>query len=230
VAERAVVYQHEPGEGPGVLSSALEEAGFTLEVRFREARPADAEAALVVALGGPMGAYEASQHPFLAAELSVLRARVMWRKPTLGVCLGAQMLAAAAGARVYPGPAGFELGVASIVPTPAAAADPVFAGLPPSLNVVQWHADTYDAVPGAVRLASSARYVEQAFRIGPSYGLQFHVELDAANFERWVRGGPADLARAGRSAEEVLDRDLPLLVSAEPALRALSRRLALALR
>ena len=147
----------------------------------------------------------------------------------LGICLGAQLLAAAAGARVYPGTAGFELGVSPVQPAPDAARDAVFAELPAGTPVAHWHGDTFDAVPAATRLASTERYREQAFRLGNSYGLQFHVELDAATFSKWVRAAPRDVQRAGRSAEALLKEDAPELARAEPALRAIADRLARAL-
>jgi GMP synthase (glutamine-hydrolysing) len=225
VAE-AVVLTHEEGEGPGHLAPALEAAGFTLRTRYREVRPGDAAAALVVVMGGPMGAYEASRFPFLRDELVLLRDRLAQRRPVLGVCLGAQLLAAAAGARVYPGASGFELGVSALRLAPAAKEDAVFSQLPAGTPVVHWHGDTFDPVPGATLLASTARYGQQAFRLGNSYGLQFHVELDAETFSKWVRAGAADVERAGVSEEALLSRDAAHLAAAQPELLGLIQRLA----
>jgi GMP synthase (glutamine-hydrolysing) len=225
VAE-AVVLTHEEGEGPGLLAPALEAAGFTLRTRYRQVRPEDAASALVVVMGGTMGAFEASRFPFLRDELALLRDRLAHRRPVLGVCLGAQLLAAAAGARVYPGVSGFELEVSAVQLMPEAAQDPVFAALPAGTPVAHWHSDTFDAVPSATRFASTERYREQAFRVGNSYGLQFHVELDAATFAKWVSAAPGDVERAGRSAEALLKEDVPRLAAAERVLRALVDRLA----
>jgi GMP synthase (glutamine-hydrolysing) len=192
---RAVVFQHARSEGPGLLGEALRRAGFELECRVRSPRTDDVLADLLVVMGGPMGAYEVSAHPFLRTELEVLRDRLAQDRPTVGVCLGGQLLAAAAGARVFPGTAGFELGLSPVSATQEGRADPVFARLPPRL--VQWHGDTWDAVPGAALLASTDRYPQQAFRIGRSYGVQFHPELTPEVLVEWARESPADLQRAG---------------------------------
>jgi GMP synthase (glutamine-hydrolysing) len=227
VAE-AVVLIHEDGEGPGLLAPALEAAGFILRTRYREVRPEDAQATLVVVMGGPMGAYEASRFLFLRDELALLRVRLAQRQPVLGICLGAQLLAAAAGARVYPGAAGLELGVSPVQLTAEAEGDPVFSQLPTGTPVAHWHADTFDPVPGATLLASTERYRQQAFRLGNSYGLQFHVELDAATFAQWVRAGATDVERAGVDAKALLERGADQLAQAESALRGLLQRLACA--
>ncbi|NPC86452.1 type 1 glutamine amidotransferase, partial [Pyxidicoccus fallax] len=111
---RAVVFQHEEHEGPGLLGPALEAAGFSLVTRFRSVRREDVSADLVVVMGGPMGVYEADQHPFLHEEQSLLTERLANELPCLGICLGAQLLASAAGAEVFPGKNGFEVGVAPV--------------------------------------------------------------------------------------------------------------------
>lgn len=223
---KAVVYQHEEREGPGLLGPALAEAGFELELRFRRALPEDADADLVVVMGGPMGVYEASRFPFLGDELRVLRARVEQARPVLGICLGAQLLAAAAGAKVIPGTNGFELGFGTVELTEEGASDPAFSSSPSPLPVVHWHGDTYEPVPGATRLAVSTRYREQAFRLGPSLGLQFHPELDPDTFRRWVNEAPEDLRRAGRSRDEIDRHDLPSLEQAQGTMKALLQRIA----
>lgn len=222
----AVVIQHEEHEGPGLLRPALEGAGFQLALRHREVRDEDVRAPLVLVMGGPMGVYEASRYPFLLDELRLLRARLEARRPSLGICLGAQLLAAAAGARVYPGTHGWELGVMPISLTPDGRKDLAFAPLPASLDVAQWHEDTFDPVPGATLLASTERYPQQAFRIGSSYGLQFHPELTPEHLGSWLRAAPGDVKEAGRDVEAVEREDLPGLSAAQPAVRGLLDRLA----
>jgi GMP synthase (glutamine-hydrolysing) len=212
----AVILQHEPTEGPGLLGIALERAGFSLTCRLREVLPDDVHAPLVVVLGGPMGVYDADRLPFLSAEQQLLQRRLDRDLPCVGVCLGAQLLAAAAGARVFRGHAGLELGVLPVRRTPAGAQDPVFGALPETLDVAQWHQDTFDPIPGAVRLASSDRYPEQAFRLGKSYGVQFHPEVSAGTLEEWLKGAPADVADSGATLEELLS-GLPRLEAARPA-------------
>ncbi|HEX8818947.1 MAG TPA: glutamine amidotransferase, partial [Archangium sp.] len=165
---RAVVFQHEEHEGPGLLGPALEAAGFTLVKRFRTVKHEDVDAELVVVLGGPMGVYEADRHPFLGQELALVAERLALQRPVLGLCLGAQLLAAAAGTEVFVGKNGLEVGVGPVRWTKEGLADPVIAGVRPRTTVAHWHQDTFKSVPGATLLASTDRYSQQAFRLGDS--------------------------------------------------------------
>ncbi len=223
----AVILMHEEQEGPVLLEPALRRAGFTLDIRLREPRPTDADAALLVVMGGPMGVYEADRHPFLKDEQELLRRRLADGRPSLGICLGAQLLAAAAGARVYPGDKGMVIGVQPVTLTAAGLADPLFAGFEERFEVAHWHGDTFDAVPGATLLASTARYPQQLFRLGTSFGVQFHPELDVATFERWVRSAPEDLERVGLEVDKVLARDVPRLERAQQHIGLILERLAI---
>jgi GMP synthase (glutamine-hydrolysing) len=222
---RAVVMQHEEHEGLGLFGPALQSVGFTLVKRFRTARHEDVEAELVVVLGGPMGVYEAERHPFIEEELTVLRERVALGRPVLGLCLGAQLLAAAAGSEVFLGKNGLEVGVAQVRWTKEGLADPVLAGVRPRTLVAHWHQDTYRPVPEATLLASTDRYTQQAFRLGDSYGFQFHLELSADDFDRWLTLGAEELELHGKKVDE-LRAQVPKLRSAEPELRELIERLA----
>ncbi len=222
---RAVVIQHEEHEGPGLLAPALEAVGFKLVTRFRQARHEDVEAELLVVLGGPMGVYELDQHPFLKEELGVIVERLLSDRPCLGICLGSQLLASAAGAKVFPGKNGLEVGVAPVRWTKEGLADPVIAGVKPKTVVAHWHQDTFEPVPDSVLLASTDRYKQQAFRVGTSYGFQFHPELSAAELDRWFTRGAESLAAAGKSADS-LRPELGKLRAAEPELKALLERLA----
>lgn len=208
---RAVIFVHEEMEGPGQLAPALRRAGFQLETRLRKVEPGDVDADLVVVMGGPMGVYEADQHPYLTEELMLLRRRLEERRPNLGICLGAQLIAAAAGSNVYKGRPGMVVGVLPVTLTPEGLADPLFAGFDERFETVHWHGDTFDPIPGSVLLASSARYPQQAFRLNNSFGVQFHPELDPPTYERWLKSSADELSRAGRSIEDTLERDLPKL-------------------
>jgi GMP synthase (glutamine-hydrolysing) len=226
VSKRAVVYVHGKEGGPALVGEALTQAGFELDVRFQAPRAEDAGAPLVVMMGGSMGAYEAESYPFLVTELAVLRERLASGRPTLGICLGSQMLARAAGAKVYRGPAGLELGAPLVTPTPEARADPVFGSLGGGpFPMPQWHGDTFDPVPGAVRLASSAMYREQAYRVGNSYGVQFHPELSAKRFREWLAIWPEEAAQAAKSREQV-EVELEALEAAAEVQRQFRRALA----
>jgi GMP synthase (glutamine-hydrolysing) len=104
--------------------------------------------------------------------------------PVWGVCLGAQLLAAALGARVYPGPAA-EVGLLEVELTDAAAADPVFGTAPRRFPTLQWHGDTFDLPEGATLLASSPAYENQAFSYARAYALQFHLEVSPELAAEW---------------------------------------------
>ena len=195
---RAVIVQHEEHEGEGWFGPALRAHGFALEHRCRDVAPADADADLVVVMGGSMSAAAIEAHPFLARELALLEARLRRGAPCLGICLGAQLLARAAGARVFRGPTA-EIGAAEVRWHLAAQRDPVVAAGAEPMVVAHWHEDTFTAVPGALLLASSDRCEQQAFRLGASFAFQFHLELDGATFARWLGAAHgADRAAAER--------------------------------
>jgi len=105
--------------------------------------------------------------------------------PILGVCLGAQLLAAACGAGVRPGERGRELGPGTVTLSGAGRDDPLFAGCAATLPVLHWHGDTFDLPRGACHLARSPSYVNQGFRLGRVYGFQFHLEVDARLLHDW---------------------------------------------
>ena len=143
----------------------------------------------IVAMGGPMGTYEEDRHPWLVDERRLIADAVGQGLPFWGVCLGAQLLAAALGADVAPGPTP-EIGMHTVALTAAAATDPVFAGAPQSFPSFHWHGDTYTLPPGGVQLARSDLYEQQAFVVRRAYGLQFHLEVSAPLVAEWA-GVPA---------------------------------------
>ncbi len=134
-------------------------------------------------LGGPQHAEDDAGHPYLAAAAALARAFHDAGKPVLGVCLGSQVLARALGARVRR-QGWTELGFAELAPTGAAAADPLLGGLGP-VRILQYHEDTFDIPPGAVRLMTGERCPNQAFRLGASYGFQGHFECSAELWKEW---------------------------------------------
>lgn len=192
----ALIVQHVAPEGPYEIAAAFERAGTSVQVvRTDRGEPVPAEAsgiAALVVMGGPMSATSDDGFPTRRAELALLQSALGTEVPVLGVCLGAQLLAAAAGGRVLPGD-GPEIGWAPIALTADAAADPLFVGLPERLTVLHWHGDTFELPPGATHLARSSRYEHQAFRVGASaWGLQFHLEVDAAAVSCFVEHFPDD--------------------------------------
>ena len=216
-----VVLQHVPYEGPGALAPAIREAGADLQlVRIDNGdavpSPDDVGAiAGLVVMGGPMGVHD--DLPWLEAERALLRAAVDAALPVLGVCLGAQQLAAALGAEVVAG-AEPECGVGEVHLTAAALADPVFAKAPTPLPCVHWHGDTFSLPAGAVRLAGNEAYENQAFRVGArAYGLQFHVEVTGSLVAHWGSHLPphvfiraSDVAHVSRAGEGIVRRFIAL--------------------
>lgn len=219
---RAIVIHHEEHEGAGWLGPALENCGFSLEPRFRRVEPADAEAELVVVMGGSMSAIDPP--PWLADEVSLLETRIERRAPCLGVCLGAQLLARAAGATVFRGERA-EIGAAPIRWTKAGMADAVTGSGESTLVVAHWHQDTFTPVPGATVLASTERYEQQAFRLHGSYGFQFHLELSTTEFEQWLAAGCGELAARSLESAAALATASQFAAS-ETSRRALVARVA----
>jgi GMP synthase (glutamine-hydrolysing) len=186
----AFVVQHVPFEGPAMIEPALRTAGADVHVvraDLGQQLPDAGDVDVFVVMGGPMGALDDTEHPHLADERALLRACVEADVPVLGVCLGAQLLAAALGARVFTGPAP-EIGLGTVTLTEAGAADPVLGAGASSetatapVPVLHWHGDTFDLPVDAQLLAWSRAYAHQAFRVERAYGLQFHVEMDTAAF------------------------------------------------
>ena len=223
---RAVVFQHGELGDVGRLGPVLEQAGFSLVKRFRTvSHTEDVDADLVVVLGGLMGVYDAEHHPFLNQEIAVLAERLARGRPCLGVCLGSQMLAAAAGANVSLGKNGLEVGACAVRWSPEGLKDPVIAGVRPRTTVAQWHQDSFTPVPGATLLASTDRYPQQAFRLGSSYGFQFHLELDAATLDHWFTAWEDALIKHGKAPGQ-LRAQLPKLRATEGEILELLHRLA----
>src|SRR5262249_53642779 len=128
-------------------------------------------------LGGPMGVYEADEHPFLKIESALVEKAIAAGRPVLGVCLGAQLIAQVLGARVYPGERR-EVGWAPVHLTEDGRDDPLLAGVDDPITVFHFHGDTYEPPPDAANLAQSSMYEQQAFRWGDTvYGFQFHLEF-----------------------------------------------------
>ncbi len=188
-SKRVFVLQHVPHETLGGLEPLLVGAGVAWQpVRLFEHAPRELpwdEAAGLVVLGGPMNVDAHASHPFLAQEQAWIRAALQRDLPVLGICLGAQLLARALGARVFPH-AVKEIGWYD-VDIVAPSDDPLFGGLPGRHTVFQWHGDTFELPAGAVQVARGEQCTQQAFRYGAqAYGLQFHVEVTAEMVAHWL--------------------------------------------
>ncbi|MEZ5150261.1 type 1 glutamine amidotransferase [Rhodococcus zopfii] len=200
--------RHVECEGPADYLPALERFGPVHTVRlWREPLPETVDYRGIVVMGGPMGVNDGALVPWIDDEIAYLRSALASNVPVWGVCLGAQLLAAALDAKVYPGQVP-EVGVCDVELTDASAADPVWGELPASFPTLQWHGDTFDLPTGATLLASSPAYPNQLFRHGRSYGVQFHLEAGPDVAAQWLaideyRRALEDTLGAG-AAEEML--------------------------
>jgi GMP synthase-like glutamine amidotransferase len=185
---RTLVLQHIACEPPGVFEDVLDERGVELHrVELDEGEPLpdwrDFDA--IVAMGGPMSVNDEAELPWLVDEKRLIAQAVRSGTPFWGVCLGVQLLAASLGAPVYAGPE-LEVGLLPVELTDEGRADPVFGAFDDGLVTLQWHGDTFDLPDGAVRLASSPMYANQAFRFDRAYGAQFHLEVSAEMAREWA--------------------------------------------
>ena len=198
--KQAVAIRHLAFEDLGTLAPLLLERRYA--IAFREAgvdalddlRHLDPD--LLIVLGGPIGAYEEAIYPFLTSELKLIEARLRAGRPTLGICLGAQLMARALGARVYPGPAK-EIGWSPLSLTQAGFASPLSALAPDLTAVLHWHGDTFDLPKDATLLASTELTPHQAYAVGShTLALQFHAEVDPTQIERWLIGHTVEIGAA----------------------------------
>jgi GMP synthase (glutamine-hydrolysing) len=184
-----LVLQHIACEPPGVYEDVLLERGATIrrvELDEGDRLPDWREFSAIVAMGGPMSVNDEEELPWLRDEKELIAAAVRAGKPFFGACLGVQLLAVSLGGEVAPGPKP-EVGLLPVFLTEAASVDPVFSDLPRKLLTLQWHGDTFSLPDGAVLLASSPAYPNQAFRWGRSaYGVQFHLELSREMAAEWA--------------------------------------------
>jgi len=188
--EEIWIFQHDPLEDLGIFAQVLEahHLSFRYVRLFQDEMPPEDSGAIraLVFLGGPMSVHEEAQYPFLKWEKTLIRTALKEGIPILGVCLGAQLIASATGAEVYPG--NFkEIGWYPISITAQGQMDSLLGYLPEKPTVFQWHGDGFDLPKGALRLASSTHYDNQAFRLGRSvYGLQFHLEVTPSMIKQWI--------------------------------------------
>jgi GMP synthase-like glutamine amidotransferase len=193
------------------MADVLADAGIdTRVVRLdrHDPLPPPGELGGVVVMGGAMGVHDVAEFPWLDTERRWISKTVAEGVPVLGVCLGAQLLAASLGAAVTTGPSP-EVGLGAVELTLEGRADPVLGPEGDGLAVIHWHGDTFEIPAGAVRLASGDRYANQAFRYGRVvYGLQFHIEVDDAMAEAWAPELPAgvSLDLQGRRVVEAVGR------------------------
>ena len=195
---QCLALRHLAFEDLGSFAPVLRQRGF--EIAYRDAgidpiTAAEAAAAdLMVVLGGPIGVYDSAWYPWLNDEIALIGTRLRSARPLLGVCLGAQLMAAALGARVYAS-GSKEIGWAPVELSAAGAASPLRQLA--DTAVLHWHGDTFDLPAGAALLASTPLTPHQAFSIGQhALALQFHAEVEPARFEAWLIGHASELAQS----------------------------------
>lgn len=201
----ALVIRHVHFEDLGLLEALLLSRGY--EIRYHDvAEPLVAPLALpslLIVLGGPIGAFDDSDYPFLRDELHLIKRQLDAQQPILGICLGAQLLARALGANVQA-MAAKEIGFAPLSLTPAGEASELgaLAGVP----VLHWHGDQF-AVPAGARLLAETSACPQAFAFGEhALGLQFHLEVQPARIEQWLVGHAHELSSLGLSPQKLRDQ------------------------
>ena len=193
--DKILILEHNSSEGPGTIvdyfSGRYELK--TVGLWDGDKLPSSFEGiAAVIAMGGPMNVYEEEKYPFLKAEDEFIKKVVTGKIPYLGICLGAQLLAKACGAKVRKNRVK-ETGWYEVSVTPDGMRDGIFSLLPESFTVFQWHEDTFEIPGNAAHLASSLDCRNQAFRSGPkAYGLQFHVEATGNMIGKWFGGDKSE--------------------------------------
>lgn len=202
--KRALVIRHVDHEGIAGYREPIEAAGYEVErVAAHQtgcARLDILSPDLVIVMGGPMGVYDTERFPWLADEIAVLRRRLAANRPTLGVCLGSQLIAAALDAPVRKGPVR-EIGFAPIALTDAGHAGPLRHLH--DTEMLHWHGDTFDVPEGCQLLATTANYA-QAFARGAMLALQFHAEMgEDARFDQWLVNDAADIAEVGETPQSL---------------------------
>lgn len=217
---RAHFLQHVPFEGLGSIAPWLKGAGYEITTGrlFEAAQFPDPETiALLIVMGGPMSVNDEKAYPWLAAEKQFIRKVIERETPVLGICLGAQLIAAAMGAQVYPS---LEKEIGWFPIEGLQNDDSSVFTFPPQVDVFHWHGETFDLPPGAMRLAKSAGCENQAFQLGKSViGLQFHLETTPESARELVKHCRDELfpARYVQSEQEIL--------AAEPERYASTNRL-----
>jgi GMP synthase (glutamine-hydrolysing) len=210
---KALIFTHHPEEGPGLLKDILRETGWEVEEvglwqeeTILESRPFR----LLILMGGPMSVNDEDLYPFLLNEKAFVRQWVVEGKPTMGICLGAQLIADCLGGRVYKGDK-VELGWYELMVTEEGQNDPFLQSFPPRFPVFQWHGETFDLPEDAVLLATAQDYPHQAFRFGElTYAFQFHIEVTKDMVQTWLADSDVEAAKK-RSILSSLPLHLPAI-------------------
>ncbi|HSB07740.1 MAG TPA: type 1 glutamine amidotransferase [Thermodesulfobacteriota bacterium] len=185
-----LIVKHVEVEGPGLIEDCLKKGNFPHQLLSLESDvhfPKLDDLTHIVLLGGPMNVYEEDRYPFLKYEDLFIKEAIQRGKRILGICLGAQLIAKALGAKVYKAPVK-EIGWYDLSLTEEGVRDPLFSPFPKTFPVFQWHGDTFDLPNAAKLIATSSPVQNQAFRYGENaYGLQFHIEVTEEMIQEWMK-------------------------------------------
>jgi GMP synthase (glutamine-hydrolysing) len=233
-AMRVLAIVHQPDAGPGVFADALRSRGVELDQWLYPEEPAPADPLLydaVMTFGGAMHADQEPEHPWLADEKELLAALIERRVPLLGMCLGCQLVAEAAGAPPRRASAP-EIGWHEVALTAEGGDDPVVGSLPRRFDAFQWHSYEAPLPPGATALARSPTCL-QAYRLeGPAWGIQFHAEVSRADIECWIDEywTDSDAVRIGLDPDQLRERTRTSIIEWNELGRALCGRFLEAIR
>jgi GMP synthase (glutamine-hydrolysing) len=184
-----LIIKHVDIEGPGLIEASLKQRENPYQVLCLgtgDTLPKLDGFTHIVILGGPMNVYEEDRYPFLRGEDLFIKEAIQRGKHILGICLGAQLIAKALGAKVTKAPVK-EIGWGEVCLTEEGSKDPLFTSFPKAFPVFQWHEDTFEIPTWAKHLATSATVSKQAFRYGDHvYGLQFHLEVTGEMIREWI--------------------------------------------
>ncbi|HXX53014.1 MAG TPA: gamma-glutamyl-gamma-aminobutyrate hydrolase family protein [Thermodesulfovibrionales bacterium] len=211
-----LILKNTPSEGPGTIEDFLRERGVLYKIVncATEGIPGSKEFDILVMLGGPMSVNEEEMYPYVGREVALVKEFIAEGKKVFGICLGAQIMAKALGAKVYGGPEK-EIGWHDIELTEEGTKDPLMKELAvhpragdfqTRFKVFHWHGETFDIPKGAVRLAKSELYPHQAFRYGEgAFAFQFHIEVRKGMIYEWLKGESLDMNHIRRQTEEAYD-------------------------
>ncbi len=228
MASRILVLQHDSDSGLGSLEAPLRAAGLAIDVWESHVTPEAPDVASyhgVIVLGGIVNPDEDEEHAWLASERTAIETALEARIPTLGVCLGGQLLAQAAGGSAQASPHA-EIGWYEIEATPSLASDELFCDFPERFPSFEWHYYCFEPPPGATLLAHGGAF-NQAFRYGDrAWGTQFHIEVAASSVHEWLAIGAADVSSHGFDAETIAARTDQIDAEHVALAHQLSRRFA----
>ena len=198
-----LILKHAPMEGPGLIEEVLRKQNIPYQIHdlyLNASLPKPEAFSHVIILGGPMNVYEEDQYPFLKKEDLFLKEAIQRGKSILGICLGAQLIAKALGAKVVKAPEK-EIGWYEVSLTETGSQDSLFSTLPKTFPIFQWHEDTFEIPSGAKLIVTSYGIPHQAFRYGENtYALQFHIEATEEMIRQWIE------AEEGEEKTKILNR------------------------